>query len=361
MAAAAVDQKVDDPWKHVTAKRTAALPKHSLFGTPLEVYDVDDMESIKRIDPKEHNKILLERRKKDKLKLPEEIRSQLLTGSDEYVAKKRQEYEQLKASFNNTDKSIKEAEREALSFKGSHTDRTKHTRLSEEAVELARRMNRVGLNDRSSYNYDKYGKERKLPAHQYSLIGDILRPGNDFAARREKTDITMQSPNPNSGTLQTAIGRQSSARGANSPVAAIELPPNIKHQYGTRICDNLLSDEKVVKQTLEDQAKSRASNRQKERATVTTLEKKLKPEYEQLGNFMRQNVFPGYTMDHHTSTTKSVYTDAVHLKRHPDPDQWRYQRDELSTWAEHNVINTRMKKAWESYFMETVANKKKPS
>jgi len=33
----------------------------------------------------------------------------------------------------------------------------------------------------------------------------------------------------------------------------------------------------------------------------------------------------------------------------------------LGTWAEHNVINTRMKKAWESYFMETVANKKKPS
>jgi hypothetical protein len=54
----------------------------------------------------------------------------------------------------------------------------------------------------------------------------------------------MQSTYPNSGTLQTAIGRQSSARGANSPVAAIELPPNIKHQYGTRVCDNLLSDEK---------------------------------------------------------------------------------------------------------------------
>jgi hypothetical protein len=34
-------------------------------------------------------------------------------------------------------------------------------------------MNRVGLNDRSSYNYDKYGKERKLPAHQYSLIGIV--------------------------------------------------------------------------------------------------------------------------------------------------------------------------------------------
>lgn len=255
-----------------------------------------------------------------------------IKGSDEYVARKKQEYEQLKASFNKTDKSIKEAEREALSFKGSHTDRTKHIHLSQEATELARRMNRVGLNDRSSYNYDKYGKERKLPAHQYSLIGDILRPGNDFAARREKTDITMQSTNPNSGTLQTAIGRQSSARGANSPVAAIELPPNIKHQYGTRVCDNLLSDEKVVKQTLEDQAKSRASNRKKERAIVTTLEKKLKPEYEQLGNFMRQNVFPGYTMDHHTSTTKSVYTDAVHLKRHPDPDQWRYQRDELSKY-----------------------------
>jgi hypothetical protein len=84
-----------------------------------------------------------------------------------------------KVSFNKTDKSIKEAEREALSFKGSHTDRTKHTHLSQEATELARRMNRVGLNDRSSYNYDKYGKERKLPAHQYSLIGDILRFSSD--------------------------------------------------------------------------------------------------------------------------------------------------------------------------------------
>lgn len=360
MAAVAVDQQaIDDPWRNAAAKRTAAMPKHSLFGTALEVYDQEDIESIKRIDPKEHQKLLLERRKKDKLKLPASLRSQLLSGSDEYVAKNRAEYEKLKALFNKTDNSIREAERDALSFRGNQTYTNKSSRLSEEAAQLARRMNRVGLNERSSYNYDKYGKERKLPAHQYSLIGDILRPGNDFAARREMTDIPIRTQNTNNNMLQTCIGRQPSARDANSPRAAIDIPPNIKHQYGTRVCDNLLSDEKVVKQTLEEQAKSRASGKKKDRVSITALEKQLKPEYEQLGNFMRQNVFPGYTIDHHTSTTKSVYTDDVHLNRNPDPDKWRYQRDELSTWAEHNVINTRMKKAWEAYFVETVANKKK--
>ncbi|XP_052059391.1 uncharacterized protein LOC127736252 isoform X1 [Mytilus californianus] len=350
MAAVAVDQQaIDDPWRNAAAKRTAAMPKHSLFGTALEVYDQEDIESIKRIDPKEHQKLLLERRKKDKLKLPDSLRSQLLSGSDEYVAKNRAEYEKLKALFNKTDNSIREAERDALSFRGNQTYTNKSSRLSEEAAQLARRMNRVGLNERSSYNYDKYGKERKLPAHQYSLIGDILRPGNDFAARREKTDIPIRSQNTNNNMLQTCIGRQPSARGENSPRAAIDIPPNIKHQYGTRVCDNLLSDEKVVKQTLEEQAKSRASGKKKDRVSITALEKQLKPEYEQLGNFMRQNVFPGYTIDHHTSTTKSVYTDDVHLNRNPDPDKWRYQRDELSSWSEHNILRDRMKKSWEQY------------
>lgn len=29
----------------------------------------------------------------------------------------------------------------------------------------------------------------------------------------------------------------------------------------------------------------------------------------------------------------------------------------LGTWAEHNVIHSRMKKAWEAYFLETLAKK----
>lgn len=237
--------------------------------------------------------------------------------------------------FNKTNHSIREAEKDALSFRGSCTEDPYHSSITGEAAQLAKKMNRVGLNERSSYNYDKYGKEKKLPAHQYSLIGDILRPGNDFAARREKTDIPSKKLNTNNNVLDMydpITIRQASARGMNSPRAAINLPPNIKHQFGSRECDKLLSDEKLVKQTIDEQAKQRADSKKKDRGTLTALEKQLKPEYEQLGNFMRQNVFPGYTMDHHTSTTKSVFTDDVYLKRHPDPDKWRYQRDELSKY-----------------------------
>lgn len=259
-----------------------------------------------------------------------------ISGNDEYVAKNKQEYERLKALYNQTNNSIREAEKEALSFRGCRPYESNSGSITGEAVELAKKMNRVGLNDRSSYNYDKYGKGKKLPAHQYSLIGDILRPGNDFAARREKTDIPQKKLNTNNNVLDMydpTLRRQASARGGQSPKAVIDLPPNIKHQFGSQQCDKLLSDEKLVKQTIDEQAKVRADSKKKERVAVTALEKELKPEYEQLGNFMRQNVFPGYTMGHHTSTTKSVFTDDVHLKRHPDPDKWRYQRDELSKYS----------------------------
>lgn len=81
MAAVAIEQQqLEVPLSNAAVRRTQARPKNSLFGTALEVYDADDVESIRKIELKDHKHLLSEQKKKEKLRLPESIRSQLLSG-----------------------------------------------------------------------------------------------------------------------------------------------------------------------------------------------------------------------------------------------------------------------------------------
>ena len=116
---------------------------------------------------------------------------------------------------------------------------------------------------------------------------------------------------------------------------SLVLPQNIKHQFGSRVCDKLLSDKEIVDKTIQDQKDFKASiQRTSKKFDVPKFTKDLNPEYEMLGNALRMNVVPGYTIDHKVSTTKTAFNDQVHLFRYPDPDKYRYQKDELS---EYNV------------------------
>lgn len=200
----------------------------------------------------------------------------------------------------------------------------------------SKEINKLGLNVNQSYNRDKYGQ--KAPVHNYSLIGDVLRPGMDFP-RRERTDVQMRNMGYGKGDLRGILAetpRRTRQNGSSSakPLLtekSIEVPPNIKHQFGTKECDRLLSDTEAVNKTVRQQKELKDSLQRKSQPfEVPKFSREVNPEYEMLGNALRMNVVPGYTTDHKISTTKTAFNDQVHLFRYQDPDKWRYQKDELS-------------------------------
>lgn len=272
------------------------------------------------------------------------------TGKSLVIEKTKKDIEKQKSAVTSARKSLQEAEESAKKFEmdvyhgmreGDPTPRQKLL-MTTEAANMVKQMNRVGLNERNSYNRDKYGP--KPSVHSYSMMGDVMRPRNmELPTRRENSDYQLKKKEKIETVLP--LGPQDthpSARGSRSASRslAVDLPENIRHQFGSKICDSLLSDEKVVEKTMQKQQEDKeAAYRVRKSVSVPTIDKNLKPEYEQLGNFTRMNVFPGYNINHKISTTKSVFTDNVHLQRVPDPDKWRYQRDELS---KYHVIMTRI-------------------
>ncbi|XP_060071834.1 uncharacterized protein LOC132551671 [Ylistrum balloti] len=332
------------------ARRTDAMPKHSLFGSTLEMHNKEEMDQIQKIDISKGGK---EPRRKGRFQLPEEFRSQM--REYKVVEATKEEIEKQKEEILKTKRAIENMEFKALNFDMDKVKRVPRAgsgrsalSMSDSATKLAKEMNQIGLNDRNSYNRDKYGQ--RAPVHQYSLCGDILRPGME-TVRREKTEYPAYvGHSERHRKAPTGTPRHASARPAAEPRSIVPLPPNIRHQFGSRVCDFLLSDEKKVEKTVNEQNLRRERLlRPSKHLDIPDMDKELKPEYEMLGNAMRQNIFPGYTMNHKKSMTKLAYDDSVHLRRYPDPDQWRYQRDELSTWAERNILYERMRKSFREF------------
>lgn len=347
-------QQPIDFWEAVKVRRTRAMPKNTLFGSSLEAFDEEDRENIKKIDP--NTQKIPHEMKPGRFQLPESLRAQL--PAHRIVERSRKEVENQQKALDTARSHLSTLEREALLFNENQNQNGRQSQqyMNKQAMNVFKDMNDVGLSENNSYNRDKY--RQRAPVHKYSLMGDVLRNGNEVY-RREQTEIPKFNRNSiDTSQPNVALVRHASAREQRSSEGAVRLPPNIRHQFGSRVCDSLLSDKKVVEKTMKDQERMKEIlQRKSTKVTIPKMDQTLNPEYESLGNAMRMNVFPGYTINHKISTMKDTFTDSVFLKRYHDPDQWRMQRDELSTWAEHNVLQQRMKKAWEEYFLETLAKK----
>lgn len=359
-----------------SSKRTEAVPKTSLFGSSLEIQDGENTRRLREIDPTKIPKTPPVKGKGLKFELPPEVKKQL-PGSH-VLEKSKRDFDTQKNLVNETVGNLRKKEEDifyhlakaGVEQQGGRPQNTARSQwFTEQDLEGAKDINIVGLNKNQSYNRDKYG--RQPPVHNYSLIGDLLKPGMDFL-RRERTDVQMRNLGIGKGDCRGVLAegnkppsrsQQSrgpqSAREASKQKAVLDLPPNIKHQFGSRVCDKLLSDSAVVEKAIKQRDEKRANmQRPSKPFSVPKFTKEMNPEYEMLGNALRMNIVPGYTTDHKISTTKTEFNDQVHLFRYQDPDKWRYQKDELSKWAEHNVLRQRMTKAWEAYFLETLEKKK---
>ncbi|KAL5018361.1 hypothetical protein ScPMuIL_004083 [Solemya velum] len=349
MAARRPVQRVDpEVMEMCRPKRTEANPKHSLFGTSFEIHDEDERESIRKMDVKS---CVSNVTSKDRYVLPDSMKSKL-PGKDVYERAK-EEFRRQQVEADTTRSDLDKAEKKAFMFgsqntrpiRNVHGDRIQSERslrwMSEKDLDHAKEMNRVGLNERGSYNRDKYG--RRPPLLKYSPMGDALnQEKSSFEKMNQRgatrRDLIGNSVSPGQGNRDTTLKLDDDT--------VIHVPQNIRHQFGSHICDALLSDKEKVQAILMRQGMKRSSRRSTSAADGMRPQEDLYSEYETLGNAMRQNIFPGFTSDAKQSCTKSEFTDTVHLHRYPDPDQYRYKKDELSRWAEHNVIRERMKKAW---------------
>jgi len=350
-------------WWGMRATRTKAMPKHSLFGSNMENVDKEELKNTKgRYIPEGYI-----RPQKNRYPLPDYMQG-ALTGR-QVVESLKSEIAKQQNIVSSIDSEMNQKAKEALLFKSSDQQpqtpksivSNRPNWLSENDIKHSKEINIVGLNPRGSYNRDKYGQKPKH--HTYSIIGDIMAKNTDSkTARRRVLDGDQEF------VKEFNAGRRSKRHNTSSIISntennpndtkgtsrsLVQLPANIRHAFGSRVCDYLLSDKELVDEALAKQRTQSGPARPSKKQNIQSLQAN-QGNYESLGSNMRYNIFPGsfpgLTTEHNLSRTKDDFNDTVHLRRVPNPDEFRYQRDELSTWSEHNVLRERTKKAWDEAY-----------
>lgn len=364
MASAVEGSDAGRSWRDCRPKLTEAKPKHTLFGSVLEQQDKDSVEELNKIDLDGYTQSLLNHKTAGRQKAGRRSRNSAhmeLNQQKDVASQINDELSHLQHKSVYFD--LEKNRGDLKSDSGANSKQSNERWLSEKDLDHAADINSIGLKPRHNYNYDKYGPAQ--PQHQYTLIGNPLGQGMEFPTQQDPyygayppsayvgRRACRRRPHPEAESPGTS---QANSRQGSALPTTNDLPPNIRHQFGTNICQNVLSDPLKVSETLEDQRRKQANLRRTRvppSAAGSEAAEECDPQYDALGQALRQNVFPGYTYDHKNSITKSTYTSNIHDNREQDPDEFRYQRDELSTWAEQNVLRERMKKAWDSFLAET--------
>ena len=209
--------------------------------------------------------------------------------------------------------------------------------LDKTDLEHADEINKIGHGKSTrNFNHDKYAQPSET--HNYRFCGDILKPGNDFTNKIERhkyIPAPVHQRKKYKYKLEPFL--QETEDGVKLPVS---LPPNIKHQFGTKVCNHLLVDKKVVDDTVENQRQNydRILKRRLKDDPIPPIETVPETMYDKLGNTLRTDLFPGYSLDHNTSLAHTSYTNEVHKNRPEIPDQYRFQSDDLSEYFRYFVI-----------------------
>ena len=243
---------------------------------------------------------------------------------------------------------LKEKELKALAFKPEAEQKQEgkirdHAWLTKQDLEHSHDINIVGLSKTGSYNHDRYGN--KPPTHNYSLIGDVLTKGNEFGQQQKyDPDDTLLALNQSNNNNLEAI-----RLGWNPPVdpdiefplkpkSTMRVPPNIRHQFGSRVCDTLLFDEQKVMETLDKQKGGSRSAKQRPVVDTKDYQTKASGSYFDVGQVTRFNVFPGHSMLDQTSTMRAAYNDVVYLRREPVCNEYRIVKDGYGENERFSVI-----------------------
>ncbi|XP_007519471.1 ciliary microtubule inner protein 4 [Erinaceus europaeus] len=125
------------------------------------------------------------------------------------------------------------------------------------------------------------------------------------------------------------------------------IPSNIRHKFGSKLVDQLVSEnqaKKAISEALEVQ--NRASS-WPNRIQSPGQPSNSFSDYYELGYHLRSNLFPGAT-EEAKSLMKASYTPEVIEKSVRDIEHWHGRKtDDLGRWHQKNAMNMNLQKALE--------------
>lgn len=222
-----------------------------------------------------------------------------------------------------------------------------HQWYKSEDLAHADEVNAIGFGKKKNFDYERGLKKPTI--HNYSIIGDILRTGmdsqpNSNSAKYYQTENNNQLPpirarsSFNAESVDPILYEPRNLNNSkNKPktrvINGVEIPLNIIHQFGTRVCEDLLKHEDKVNDLL-DKYDSARKHKSRFITRKDVCQPKnphnLEPSYESLGQAVRYNTFPGYSRDQNVSEKEKHYNWQVFENRTKIPDEFRAQKDELS-------------------------------
>ncbi|XP_046285260.1 testis-expressed protein 33 isoform X2 [Marmota monax] len=141
-------------------------------------------------------------------------------------------------------------------------------------------------------------------------------------------------------------------RGAPVSRKSSAIPENIRHKFGSKVVDQLVSEEQaqgVIGEVLEGQRRASSwPSRTKSSSEISSIFS----DYYDLGYNMRSNLFQGPPQET-KSLMKASYTPEVIEKSVRDIGHWHGRRtDDLGRWHQKNAMNMNLQKALEEKYGE---------
>uniref|UniRef100_A0A8C0ZR47 Testis expressed 33 n=1 Tax=Castor canadensis TaxID=51338 RepID=A0A8C0ZR47_CASCN len=218
--------------------------------------------------------------------------------------------------------------------------------------------------DTSKFKYQAHSPREPEPAPQGRTArrasrlplrhchGALKKRGSRPFSREDRANFqegVQQEEGPNSRTQE----QRTSPLSQKGSV----IPNNIRHKFGSKVVDQLVSEEqarKAISEVFEDQKRTSLwSTRTQSPAKVSTIFS----DYYDLGYNMRSNLFQGAPQET-KSLMKASYTPEVIEKSVRDIEHWHGRKtDELGRWHQKNAMNMNLQKALEEKYGEKSKSK----
>ncbi|XP_004634740.2 testis-expressed protein 33 [Octodon degus] len=180
-----------------------------------------------------------------------------------------------------------------------------------------------------------------------------LKKGSSRPSSRESCISLQEGPRQD----RSPSAKTQELRGSSPSQKDSVIPDNIRHKFGSRVVDQLVSEEqaqKVISEASEGQRR-RSSWSNRSQSPVQTSS--IFSDYYDLGYNMRSNLFQG--SPHETkSLMKASYTPEVLEKSVRDLEHWHGRKtDDLGRWHQKNAMNMNLQKALEEKYGEKSKSK----
>ncbi|KAM6162615.1 ciliary microtubule inner protein 4 [Erethizon dorsatum] len=223
-----------------------------------------------------------------------------------------------------------------------------------------KRQTLASLSSRGSSRGQGHLKEARplppSPASGESLgmgLSGALKKGRSRPSSRESCVSLQEGPrqdkSPNAKTQEL--------KGSPPSQKDSVIPDNIRHKFGSKVVDQLVSEEqaqRVISEVLEGQKKrSSWSSRTQSPVKISSIFS----DYYDLGYTMRSNLFQGPPQET-KSLMKASYTPEVLEKSVRDLEHWHGRKtDDLGRWHQKNAMNMNLQKALEEKYGEKSKSK----